>query len=67
MAGAMTAEAYWIESWCRTNAEGKAVQVYCRWDAANPQIVREVVAKHMPEMPVEGIYPLLTIDSGDFR
>jgi len=67
MAGSMTAEAYWIASWCQANAEGKAVKVFCRWDATSLDAVREAVAKLMPEMPVEGVYPLVALDSGDFR
>lgn len=67
MAGAMTAQAYWIASWCQLNAEGKAVRVFCRWDAVNLEAVQEAVVKLMPEMPLEGVYPLMTLDSGDFR
>jgi hypothetical protein len=64
---AMTAEAYWISSFCQANAEGKAVKVWCRWDGTSLEAVREAVAKLLPEMPVEAIYPLVTLDSGDFR
>jgi hypothetical protein len=63
----MTAEAYWIGSYCQANAEGKAVKVWCRWDGTSLEAVREAVAKLMPEMPVEAVYPLVTLDSGDFR
>jgi hypothetical protein len=63
----MTAEAYWISSFCQANAEGKAVKVWCRWDGTSIEAVREAVAKLMPEMPVEAVYPLMTLDSGDFR
>ena len=65
--GSMTAEAYWISSFCQANAEGKAVKVYCRWDGISLEAVRNAVGKLMPEMPVEGVYPLMTLDSGDFR
>jgi hypothetical protein len=65
--GAMTAEAYWINSLCQANAEGKAVKVWCRWDGESLEAVRDAVAKLIPEMPVEGVYPLVTLDSGDFR
>jgi hypothetical protein len=67
MAAKMTAEAYWIASWCQANAEGKAVRVFCRWDATSLEAVQVAVAKLMPEMPVEGVYPLVALDSGDFR
>ena len=65
--GAMTAEAYWISSFCQANADGKAVQVWCRWDGVSLKAVQDAVAKLLPEMPVEGVYPLMTLDSGDFR
>lgn len=67
IASGMTAKAYWISTWCQANAEGKAVKIICRWDATNIEAVREAVAKLCPEMPVEGIYPLIAFDSGDFR
>jgi hypothetical protein len=66
-ASSMTADAYWISSFCQANAEGKAVQVYCRWDGISVEAVRSAAAKLVPEMPAEGVYPLLTLDSGDFR
>ena len=65
--GAMTAEAYWISSFCQVNAEGKAVRVWCRWDGISVEAVRDAVSKLMSEMPVEGVYPLCVLDSGDFR
>jgi hypothetical protein len=66
-AGSMNADAYWISSFCQANAEGKAVRAYCRWDGVSVEAVRSAVAKLLPEMPVEGVYPLVTLDSGDFR
>ena len=67
MASGLTADAYWITSWCQANAEGKAIRVWCRWDGKSVEAVRDAVAKLMPEMPIEGVYPLVTLDSGDFR
>jgi hypothetical protein len=67
LAGSMTAEAYWIESYCQGNAEGKAVKAFCRWDGTSLEAVRKAAEKLLPEMPIEGVYPLITLDSGDFR
>jgi hypothetical protein len=67
LAGSMTAEAYWIGSWCQANAEGKAVKAFCRWDGTNLEAVRKAAEKLLPEMPIEAVYPLVTLDSGDFR
>jgi hypothetical protein len=66
-ASSMTAEAYWISSFCQANAEGKAVRAYCRWDGTSVEAVRNAASKLLPEMPVEDVYPLVTLDSGDFR
>jgi hypothetical protein len=66
-AGSMTADAYWISSFCQANAEGKAVRAYCRWDGTSIEAVRNASSKLIPEMPVEDVYPLVTLDSGDFR
>ena len=67
IAANMTVEAYWISTWCQANAEGKVVKILCRYDATSIEAVRKAVAKLCPELPVEGIYPLITFDSGDFR
>jgi hypothetical protein len=67
LAGSMTAEAYWVASWCQTNAEGKAVKAFCRWDGNDLETVRNATAKLLPEMPVEAVYSLTILDSGDFR
>jgi len=67
IAANMTTEAYWISTWCQANAKGEAVKIICHWDAASIEVLRKAVAKLCPELPVEGIYPLLTFDSGDFR
>ena len=67
IAANMTAEAYWVATWCQANAEGKVVKILCRYDAARVEAVQAAVAKLCPELPVDGIYPLMTFDSGDFR
>jgi hypothetical protein len=67
LAGSMTAEAYWVASWCQTNAEGKAVKAFCRWDGSSLEIVRKAAERLLPEMPIETVYPIITLDSGDFK
>ena len=67
IAANMTTEAYWIATWSQANAEGKVNKIFCRFDAANIEAVRKALAKLCPELPVEGIYPLMAFDSGDFR
>jgi hypothetical protein len=67
IAANMTAEAYWMATWCQANAEGKVVKIFCRFDAPSIEAVRKALTKLCPELPVEGIYPLMAFDSGDFR
>jgi len=61
-----TLDAYWLGSWAQLNAEGKIVKIFCRWNGVNAAAIKRVLAK-VPEIPTEGVYPMATIDSGDFR
>lgn len=67
IASNMTAEAYWVATWCQANAEGKVVKILCRYDATSLEAVQAAAAKLCPQLPVDGIYPLMTFDSRDFR
>jgi hypothetical protein len=59
-----TVDAYWVRSWY-AREEGK---LYCEWDAKDVESVRQVVAKAVPDFPVEGIYKLeMMVNSEDFR
>ena len=40
-----TVDAYWVNSWCQLNEEGKIVKILCQWNAPNIEAVRKVVAK----------------------
>lgn len=61
-----TLDAYWVRSWLQCDEEGKIVRLSCEWNAVDAESVREVLAK-VPELPVEGIYPMMIVDSEDFR
>ncbi len=61
-----TLDAYWVRSWAQCNEEGKIVKILCEWNGVNIGAVRKVLAK-VPEMPCEGVYPLMIVDSEDFR
>jgi hypothetical protein len=67
IAGSMTYDAYWVASWLQGTSEGKAVKVLCRWDGTSVEAVRKAVTTLCPELPLEGVYPMMTMDSGDFR
>ena len=61
-----TVDAYWVASWLQLNEEGKVVKTLCEWSAVNVEAIKKVLAK-VPELPTEGIYPLMKVDSEDFR
>lgn len=60
-----TVEAYWVNSWTQLNEEGKIVKIFCQWNGANADAIREVLKK-VPA-PCEGPYPMMVVDSEDFR
>ena len=60
-----TVDAYWVSSWAQLNEEGKVVKLFCQWNATSIAAIRAVIAD-IP-MPTEGIYPMVIVDSEDFR
>jgi len=61
-----TADAYWVKSWVQLNEEGKMVKIYCEWNGKDADTVRKVLDK-TPELPLDGLYPMVVVDSEDFR
>jgi hypothetical protein len=59
-------DAYWVKSWGQLNEEGKIVKILCEWNAVDAEAIRKTLAK-IPELPVDGIYPMAIMDSEDFR
>ena len=62
----LTADAYWVKSWAQLNEDGKIVRILCEWNAVDEDAIRRVLDK-LPDVPVEGIYPMKVVDSEDFR
>jgi hypothetical protein len=60
-----TVDAYWVRSWAQLTEEGKVVKLFCEWNATSIAAIRAVIAD-IP-MPTEGIYPMVVLDSEDFR
>jgi hypothetical protein len=59
-----TVDAYWVRSWY-AREEGK---LYCEWDAKDAESIRQVIARAVPDFPVEGVYKLeMMVNSEDFR
>jgi len=61
-----TVDAYWVKTWIQLNDEGKAVKTICEWNAVDVEAIRKVWEK-IPEFPPDGIYPMMVVDSEDFR
>jgi hypothetical protein len=59
-------EAYWIGSWGQMNEEGKITRLFCEWDAKDVESIRKVFAK-IPQLPVDGIYPMGKIEGEAYR
>jgi hypothetical protein len=60
-----TLDAYWVRSWAQLNEEGKIVKIFCEWNAKDAESVLKVLKK-VPA-PYEGPYPMVIVDSEDFR
>jgi len=60
-----TVDAYWVQSWAQLNEEGKIVKILCQWNATNAGAVVEVLNKF--PAPSEGPYPMVAVDSEDYR
>jgi len=63
---ASTLDAYWVRSWSQLDEKGRIVKLLSEWNAVDAKSVSKVLAK-VPELPVDGIYPMMIVDSEDFR
>jgi hypothetical protein len=59
-------DAYWVGSWSQLNEQGKITKIYCEWNAKDIESVRTVMRK-IPQLPVEGVYPMAKVDAEAFR
>ncbi len=59
-----TVDAYWVRA-RYAREEGK---IYCEYDAKDAESVRRVLAKAVPDFPLEGVYKIeWEVYSEDFR
>lgn len=63
---ASTLEAYWVGSWGQMNEQGKITKLFCEWDAKDVESIRRVFAK-VPQLPVDGIFPMGKIEGESYR
>jgi len=62
----VTIDTYWVKSLLQLNDEAKVVKVLCEWNAVDVESIRKVLA-NVPELPIDGIYLMIIVDSEDFR
>jgi hypothetical protein len=55
-----------VRSWAQCNNEGKIVKIYCEWNAVDAGSIHRTLAK-VPELPADGVYAMMIMDSEDFR
>ena len=58
--------AYWVSSWLQMNKDGKVAKILCEWNAVSEESIRKELSK-VPELPIDGIYPMMRVDSEDYR
>jgi len=63
---AHTLDAYWVSSWAALNEQGKILKIICEWDAKDAQSIRRVCDK-IPNLPVDGIWPMAKVDGETYR
>ena len=61
-----SADAYWVGAWLQMNDQGKATKIFCEWDAKDAESIRKVFAK-IPQLPVDGLYPMGKVDAETYR
>jgi len=55
------------EAWCiRTFLAAGAGKIACEWEASSEQALIDAIAK-VPEIPVDGIYPMRVIEWEDVK
>ncbi len=62
----LTLDAYWIGATIQLNEQGKAVKIFCEWDAKDAESIRKVLTK-VPELPVDGVNPMAKVDAESYR
>jgi hypothetical protein len=60
-----TADAYWVNSWGQLDDQGKIVKIFCQWDGKDLKAVGDLLKQ--VEVPTEGPYPMMKVESEDFR
>jgi len=60
-------DAYWVSSWLQLNDQGKITKIFCEWDAKDAGSVSKALARSIPELPVEGVYPMAEIHVESYR
>lgn len=59
-------DAYWVQAWTEMNEEGKALRIFCEWNAKDEDAIKKVF-KLVPAFPLDHIRPMAKFDSDTFR
>jgi hypothetical protein len=59
-------DAYWVQAWAETDEEGKALRIFCEWNAKSAADVKKVFS-HVPAFPLDDVRPMTKFDSDIFR
>jgi hypothetical protein len=60
-----TLDAYWVGTQVQLDDKGQVLRLICEWNAKDVESIKEVFSK-VPELPYDGIYPMMKLDSIDF-
>jgi hypothetical protein len=60
------ADAYWVGSWLQLNEQGKVTRLFCEWDAKDTESIRMIFRK-IPQLPVDGVYPMAKVHGEAYR
>jgi hypothetical protein len=59
-------DAYWVGSWAQLNQQGKITKLLCEWDAKDAESINKIMSK-IPQLPTEGVYPMVKVDAEAYR
>jgi hypothetical protein len=69
-----TPEANWVSTWNALDEQGNVTKICSEWDAKDKESIRQVLERIQLEIPgvekrfaLDGIYPLMKMDSETYR
>lgn len=59
-------DTYWVQAWAEMDKQGKALRIFCEWNAKSAEDVKRVFS-HVPTFPLDDVKPMAKFDSDAFR